>query len=158
MKNLARAITSTLAVLSLACFCSAGRAEVPGNAPPEERVLDSLSRLYEPVVFPHALHLDIADNCNTCHHQHGHTKSSPACERCHQVTPETFKKLLTLTNMAPCRKCHPAAINVDNPGVPTLQVAYHLQCLTCHAEANELHGNPKNCAEVCHAHKKTAAK
>lgn len=158
MRNLVRALAATLAVLALSFSSSAAEAQVRGNAPPEESVLDSLSRLYEPVVFPHAMHLDIAENCNVCHHQHGHTAGSPACDRCHKLTPEAFKKLLTLENMAPCRTCHPAAINVDDPGTPTLQAAYHLQCLSCHEEADALKGNPKYCTAVCHAHKKTAAR
>jgi len=141
----------------LPLFCGlAGRAEVQSR-PPEERVLDSLSRIYEPVTFPHEMHTEIAESCSTCHHQHGHIAGVPACRRCHQLPPEIFKKSLNLASMAPCRKCHPAAINIEEPGTPTLQAAYHLQCLSCHEEADRLKGHPENCTAVCHARKKIAA-
>lgn len=131
----------------------------PGTAaPPEERVLDSLSRLYGPVNFPHATHIDIAESCSTCHHQHGHIAGVPACGKCHELAPVVFKQSLNVSKMPPCRTCHPVAINVDDPDVPTLQVAYHLQCLSCHAEADELRGRPKNCTAVCHERREVAAR
>lgn len=156
MRNFQRGTIFTLAAL-LTLFCGlTGHADVQSQ-PPEERVLGSLSRLYEPVTFPHAMHTEVAESCSTCHHQHGHIAGVPACRRCHQLPPEAFKNSLNMASMSSCRNCHADAINVEAPGVPTLQVAYHLQCLSCHEEADELKGHPENCTSVCHARKKVAA-
>lgn len=156
MRNFRRRAIITLAAL-LPLFCGlTGHAEMQGQ-PPEECVLDTLSQLYEPVSFPHALHTEIAESCSTCHHQHGHIAGVPACGRCHQLAPEVFKKSLNMASMAPCRKCHHDTINVEAPGIPTLQVAYHLQCLSCHEEADGLKGHPENCTAVCHERRKIAA-
>ncbi|MHB8834860.1 MAG: cytochrome c3 family protein [Candidatus Methylomirabilia bacterium] len=156
MRNFQRRTTIMLAaILPLLCGLT-GRAEMQGQ-PPEERVLDSLSRLYEPVSFPHAMHVEIAESCSTCHHQHGHIAGVPACGNCHKLPPAAFKESLNMASMAPCRKCHPDTINVEAPGTPTLQVAYHLQCLSCHEEADGLKGHPENCTAVCHARRMIAA-
>lgn len=157
MRNIQKRTIFLLAALLPLFVVLPGRADLQSQ-PPEERLLDSLSRLYEPVSFPHAMHVEIAESCSTCHHQHGHISGVPACGRCHQLPPAVFKQSLNLASMAPCRKCHPDSINVEVPGTPTLQAAYHQQCLSCHEEADGLKGHPENCTAVCHARRNIAAK
>ncbi len=86
--------------------------------------LSSLEKLYQPVIFSHAMHADITDNCATCHHysEAGQTLS--------------------------CGECHGAPFDPKNLNRPGLKGAYHLQCMDCHKEI----GGPVGCTE-CHAKK-----
>ncbi len=80
---------------------------------PEVIVIDQLSELYVPVVFPHGLHAqmgDLGEGCGVCHH-HGKEGEIVACQNCHAVDTD------------------PA--NLRQPG---LKGAYHRQCLSCHRE------------------------
>ena len=123
---------------------------------PEEVEIGSLARLYEPVMFDHAMHLDVADSCATCHH---HTTGTPAeegnCVTCHRDSEGAED--------VSCQGCHTAEpfspehiasreksaqwFHVDKPG---LKGAYHQNCLGCHAET----GAPTGCQD-CHARNQT---
>lgn len=96
---------------------------------PSVVVLDQLSNLYVPVIFPHKFHAQM-------------TGMGQGCVACHHNSPEG--------HFLPCRKCHGGANNPENLRQPGLKGAYHRQCMNCHREWS----HDKECS-VCHA-KKTA--
>jgi len=120
-----------------------------GQDAPDLILLDSLSELYDGVSFDHAMHVDLAEGCSTCHH---HTTGTGAvderCGRCHTESREE--------TVVACRDCHArdpfsaaalrdqnqAAYHIDKPG---LKGAYHLNCLGCHEQL----GAPVGCGD-CH--------
>jgi hypothetical protein len=118
---------------------------------PDMVVIDTLAQLFEPVSFDHAMHVEVADSCATCHH---HTTGTPVedanCGRCHANSGPT-KEIA-------CHDCHAAKrfeadylnkldednsiYHVDKVG---LKGAYHIRCMNCH----EKMGAPKGCQD-CH--------
>jgi len=116
---------------------------------PETIELDSLSNIYEPVTFDHALHAYM-ESCATCHH---HTLNQPPedenCLRCHQDSTQVAEVM--------CSGCHPAfpgnaeklkesqddnLYHIDTAG---LKRAFHQKCLGCHMEMGAASG-----CEDCH--------
>lgn len=98
--------------------------ESSGNAP-DFFILDQLSDIYVPVVFPHKLHASMTEmgmGCATCHH---HAKDG---------------------KITGCGECHDPAGQSQDLRLPSLKGAYHRQCMGCHREWS--HDN--DCA-VCHA-------
>ena len=80
---------------------------------PEVVIMDQLTDLYVPVVFPHKLHAGmeaIGSGCSACHH-HGEEGKIVTCRTCHEKTNDPG--------------------NLQRPG---LKGAYHRQCLACHRE------------------------
>lgn len=120
-------------------------------AGPDSVVLEALAQFYEPVVFDHAAHEELAGGCAACHHHTtGEPSRDPACARCHAAG--------SAASSVACRDCHSAQpfsaqtlrqkeadvgrYHTDKPG---LKGAYHAGCMGCH-EAN---GGPVGC-EDCH--------
>ncbi len=118
---------------------------------PDEVELDALTNLYEPVMFDHAMHVEVAEDCSVCHHHT--TGSAPVnsyCLKCHQGEEDM--------DVVACQDCHasPATVGLADPTVeqefvfhddqPNLKAAYHLNCMGCHREV----GGPVGC-EDCHA-------
>lgn len=116
---------------------------------PDQITLDSLSELYDGVTFDHVMHVDLAEDCSTCHHHTTGTGTTDArCARCHSQSTEQAS--------VACRDCHvtkpfsavsmrgldPGAYHIDRPG---LKGAYHLNCLGCHEQM----GAPVGCND-CH--------
>jgi hypothetical protein len=117
--------------------------------------LNTLSNLFDGVIFDHAMHVEASPGCETCHH---HTTGTPAsdgkCALCHG----SDRGNAAANPAVACRDCHLeqpfSAENIrvkegqrilyhaDQPG---LKAAYHLGCLGCHAEA----GAPTGCSD-CH--------
>jgi len=95
---------------------------------PEFVILNELEDLYDPVVFSHKLHADMAN-------------MSGGCVACHHFTP---------TNQAhpPCKDCHSPEILHADLKQPCLKAAYHRQCINCHREW----GGEADC-DKCHAMK-----
>lgn len=92
---------------------------------PEILKIDILSNLYEPTIFTHKLHAEMAG-------------MSGGCESCHHFNPPG--------RIAGCYECHDpdaTGTDLDRPG---LKGAYHRQCLNCHREWS--HSNE---CTVCHA-------
>ncbi len=92
---------------------------------PDVIVIDKMSELYMPVVFPHRLHATMeamATGCSFCHHH------------------ETGEK------PQPCGACHGDLTKPGNLWKPSLRGAYHRQCLGCHRDWSGETG----CA-ICHA-------
>jgi hypothetical protein len=134
----------------------AGAASPAGGKMPQKVVLGSISRQYEPVQFNHASHVSNAGGCADCHHQHGH-EASVSCVECHAIDSSAFKKSVKLAKLRPCRECHAPAHLSDNPGRPSLQVAYHRACFKCHrGDVGSVGKDPKGCVEMCHSPKAQA--
>ena len=92
---------------------------------PDVFLLDQLSEIYVPVVFPHKLHAsmgEMGEGCSICHHRN----------------PEG--------PILRCDACHGGASNPVNLKQPGLKGAYHRQCLGCHREWT----HETDCA-ICHA-------
>ncbi len=106
----------------------------PGTAAPSSSksapgilILDSLSKLYGPVKFDHALHSSMTDSCKECHHMD--TADSPT----------------------PCRSCH-STFDPAMDSKPGLKGAYHRKCFQCH-EIKAGSDPATGCTEKCHARK-----
>ena len=112
-------------------------------------ILDSLTDQYEAVEFDHSSHMEIADGCVTCHHEHGNNRSR--CSDCHSVSDSTFRDSAE-NSFSACENCH-GDISPDNPGMPGLKVAYHRVCFKCHIEMSDIGIDPKSCTDMCHAKK-----
>jgi hypothetical protein len=142
-------VVLSMTILVLALSGPPG-ASADADDPPDSVNLDTLQQLYEPVVFDHAMHLDIA-SCSVCHHHTtGEEPVDPSCLRCHSH-PEPAAEVA-------CSSCHlqnwqQAQDSGDGSGndryhidIPHLQGALHLRCLGCH----EKDGGPTGCQD-CHA-------
>jgi hypothetical protein len=117
-------------------------------------VLDNLGNIYEPVLFDHAMHMDIA-SCASCHHHTTGTAMPVEDNRCFAC----HKENCTSCTVA-CTDCHAGNRGVaeeikesqtadlyhkDRTG---LKRAYHLRCLGCHREMETASG-----CQDCHAKK-----
>lgn len=92
---------------------------------PDVFLLDQLSEIYVPVVFPHKLHAsmgEMGEGCGICHHRN----------------PEG--------PILKCSACHGGSSNPVDLKQPGLKGAYHRQCLGCHREWT----HETDCA-ICHA-------
>ena len=116
--------------------------------PPEIAILKSLESKYNPVEFDHETHIDIAEGCPQCHHQHGGGEPI-VCKNCHSLDSSYFKKHVKYTFL-PCKDCH-GKLNPAIPNMPSLKVAYHRQCFNCHRGMGDIGISPKGCEELCHA-------
>lgn len=118
-------------------------------------VLDRITETYAPVIFDHAMHEGQASGCNDCHHQHGGS-AVQSCGECHKIDAAAFKRTADVRKIKPCRDCHPASVQIGDPGKPTLKAAYHRACFRCHKEIGSVGQDPKGCTEMCHAAKAQA--
>ncbi|AMV72902.1 putative periplasmic pentaheme cytochrome c [Desulfuromonas sp. DDH964] len=119
---------------------------------PDSVTIDAMSALYGEVVFDHAMHESVAEDCATCHHHTtGSAPQAPQCGGCHAAG----QPAATVS----CQGCHLARpfsaealrrkgenINLYHADKVGLQAAYHLSCMGCHEEM----GGPRGC-EDCHA-------
>lgn len=130
------------------------RALPEATAPPEvpgKIVLDSLQDLYGPVSFNHGRHASrFADACGDCHHQHRGLEKDP-CKRCHRVDAAQFRDSVKRSFPA-CSNCH-GDYDRDEPAMPSLKVAYHQTCFSCHRKNGDVGNTPKSCEELCHEKK-----
>lgn len=95
---------------------------------PEFIVLDKLEKLYDPVLFSHKIHAEMAN-------------MSGGCVSCHHFTP-------TNQSHPPCKECHAVEVIHENLNQPCLKAAYHRQCIACHQDWS----GEANC-EKCHVMK-----
>lgn len=118
---------------------------------PDEVEINVLANLYEGVIFDHAMHVDVAEDCSACHHHTTGTGTTDEyCAKCHEGAPEA--------DTVSCQDCHSAdPVSPENLHVPqkdykyhddkpNLKAAYHLNCLGCHQQMD----GPTGC-EDCHA-------
>ena len=94
---------------------------------PEILKIDGLSKLYEPSIFTHKLHAEMAG-------------MSGGCISCHHHNPPG--------RIAACRQCHNPYVTGTDLNKPGLKGAYHRQCLNCHRQWSHT-----NECFVCHAEK-----
>jgi hypothetical protein len=106
---------------------------------PDVVEIDTLTQLFQPVNFNHAMHEEVTENkCAVCHH---HTLGTPIedanCLRCHAESGPADE--------VSCQGCHSSKrfdaeylneINADNRlyhrDKVGLKAAYHLRCMSCH--------------------------
>ncbi|MBX7256979.1 MAG: cytochrome c family protein [Candidatus Hydrogenedentes bacterium] len=100
-------------------------AKIEDNPSPDFVIMDQLSELYVPVVFPHKLHASMTD-------------MGVGCATCHHANPDG--------HILKCSACHNGPSEATNLEKPSLKGAYHRQCLNCHREWD----HKTDCA-ICHA-------
>jgi len=102
-------------------------AEHDDTEAPDVFLLDKLSDIYVPVVFPHKFHAQM-------------TEMGQGCVVCHHRNPPG--------PILSCDECHGGPSNPQNLKQPGLKGAYHRQCLSCHREWT----HETDCV-ICHARK-----
>ncbi|WP_303721564.1 cytochrome c3 family protein [Malonomonas rubra] len=118
---------------------------------PESVTIDALAKYYEPVEFDHEMHVDVSEDCSSCHHHTTGTGTADQyCSKCHSE----YKELVKVA----CQDCHPTqpfsaeVVNLQSQqdifhaDMNGLVGAYHQNCMGCHQEV----GGPTGC-EDCHA-------
>lgn len=128
-----------------------------GKGMPGVVILDSITDRFEAVRFDHGEHVDMADSCGECHHQHG-TEKTITCRECHRIDPSAFKKSVGVSTFSSCKSCHGTSFSAENQGMPGLKAAYHRACFSCHREVNDVGLDPKGCTNLCHERRKETAK
>ena len=104
------------------------KADPSGNESPDYFIIDELTSIYVPVVFPHRLHASMSEmgvGCMQCHHYTEEGAAIQRCSTCHAMSPD------------------PAQENLEQP---SLKGAYHRQCIGCHREWS----HETKCG-ICHA-------
>ncbi len=118
---------ASLLLLVMAGFVC-GQTEMKTDNIPDTIKIGLLENIFEPVLFDHKLHAEMTTmggGCNTCHH-HG---SEGVYE--------------------PCADCHVSEAENASLSMPTINGAYHRNCLNCHQSWT----GEKVC-ETCHVQKK----
>ncbi len=117
---------------------------------PDVVILDELEDLYTPVPFEHRLHAEMAEmgkGCEVCHHHtpNGNAHSSDIVSN--GLTAHTQDEA---ADIPACKSCHSITEEDGNIRMPSLNAAYHRQCLDCHREWDQ----EKSCS-ICHQPKTT---
>lgn len=159
MEQIPKCLMWTVAAMIL-CFSAYGATIAEAGDGPDEVIIDTLTQLYEPVYFDHAMHEEVADsNCSICHHHTLGTEIEDAnCLRCHADSDGADE--------ISCQGCH--AVNrfgadyLNNLSADDtlyhqdrlgLKAAFHMRCMNCHEEM----GAPNGCQD-CHARTDTGDK
>ncbi len=71
-----------------------------------------------------------------------HTDPATLCVTCHHNSPASV-------NPPKCVSCHSKTINPAEPDRPSLLAAYHLQCMSCHADMKVARPQKTDCT-TCH--------
>lgn len=150
MNRIALILTASALTL-LAAAISPAKAADPEPGGPAIIQLDRLEGSYGPVTFDHAKHATrYAEGCGDCHHQHGGYDKNP-CKRCHAIDAAQFKESVT-RNFSACSKCH-GDYDVEALDTPSLKVAYHEVCFSCHRKTGDVGKTPASCGQLCHVKK-----
>lgn len=150
MKQLLQTIFVSPMILLLCCCSTVLAGDNDDRLPPAEIILDTLTELYEPVVFDHGTHMEMY-GCGSCHHHT--TGDEPAdewCLRCHAGS-QAIEKIA-------CSGCHAGSWTEQRATAPgsaeageyhtdilRLKGALHHLCLGCHRSQS----GPTGCLE-CH--------
>jgi hypothetical protein len=110
--------------LALLLILTAGAVPAIAATGPETVQIGTVSHWFEPVEFMHEGHMDMVEDCTTCHHDQ---------------SPE---------DIISCTDCHSAVYDPSEPDVPDLKMAYHQLCVGCH----QTEGATLTCVD-CHARK-----
>jgi NAD-dependent dihydropyrimidine dehydrogenase PreA subunit len=125
-------------------------ADSNSQQPPDSITIGLLKELYGPVIFDHAMHIEMSE-CSSCHHHTlGDGPSKVSCQRCH-AKAEAMDQII-------CSSCHMSSwATVEKVGaeapkqyryhidIPRLKGAMHLLCVGCHRSE----GGPSGCRD-CH--------
>ena len=149
-------IAKTLRLLAVMAVVSVGllgnlngsSATAESVAKPGTIVIKHIMNQYGPVTFNHEMHVSIAGNCGTCHHQHDE-KVKAGCTECHSLSAGAFKASAK-HGFSPCSSCH-SDPSPDMPEMPGLKVELHKKCFPCHLGMGELGSSPEACTKTCHA-------
>lgn len=109
-----------LLLSGLLIAAAGGDQEQGGPVSPDVVVLEEITDWFGAVDFQHGIHAEIADDCESCHHNSD-------------------------GELVPCGECHAAEVTVGPTELPNLSLAYHLGCIPCHEAAD----GPTGCEE-CH--------
>ena len=139
-------------LVTLLCFSPLQNFAAAGDGPDEVEI-DSLTQLYDPVYFDHAMHEEVTESlCSICHHHTlGTEVENENCMRCHAESGETDE--------TSCQGCHSSKrfeadylnkIDADNTlyhrDKVGLKAAYHIRCMGCHEEMGVANG-----CQDCHS-------
>lgn len=142
-----------MAIVLLGVGAWSAHGAASGGTLPKVLTLGSLAKLYEPVRFDHAGHVEMVGGCADCHHQH-RSMQIQACSECHRFDPADFKKNAMADRLLPCRDCHTPSERPGAGGLPPLKEAYHRACMKCHwGEVGSAGKNLASCTEMCHVPK-----
>ena len=122
-----KAIHLTLLLMVCLAFVQGQSNQTPPEIPGKIQI-DRLENIFKPVDFDHRLHAEMAvmgEGCVTCHHH---------------AEDEIY---------APCGDCHLEVEEEASLAMPTLNGAYHRNCLNCHRDWSADHR-----CETCHAKQK----
>jgi len=117
--------SACLILVSLACH---GQTMDLLKGVPDRIEIGALENIFKPVLFDHKLHAEMiqpGDGCVTCHHH---------------AEEDVFQ---------PCADCHVAEEENASISMPTINGAYHRNCLNCHQDWMGDH-----VCETCHIQKK----
>lgn len=116
---------------------------------PDNVVIKTLAKKYEPAVMPHKKIIDslraIIKRSNLA--TYFHVREDIVCQGCHHHSPVGAKPPL-------CESCHGKPFNEADLFKPGLYGSFHRQCLGCHQSMKI--EKPSDCVG-CHAKKKTEA-
>ena len=114
---------------------------------PYKTNIDSLEGKYEPCLFNHRHHVrSMLDRIRPSQLAGAfHTEPSTVCITCHHNSPPS-------ANPPRCISCHSAPIDRENPSVPRLMAAFHLECMSCHKDMKVARPLNTDCT-TCHKRK-----
>lgn len=120
------------------------------NDVPETVIIGTLSKEYEPSVFPHrAIYKALVDGTSASAMASAfHTSPLSTCAACHHHSP-----LETLATPPKCASCHGTDTQPVSGNRPSLKVAYHQQCMACHSAMKMEKPAATDCT-ACHAARK----
>ncbi len=120
----------------------------PAEDIPENVVIQSLSKKYEPVKLPHRkIVLTLVNNIQGNKLAgYFHREKGTVCQGCHHNSPAATKP-------PNCRSCHGNAFDPNHLFKPGLMAAYHRQCMECHEEMGITKPASTDCI-ACHIEKK----
>lgn len=120
-------------------------------AGPYKVSIDSLQGKYEPCLFNHRHHVrSMLDRIRPSLLAGAfHTEPATVCVTCHHNSPPS-------ANPPRCISCHSKQIDRENPAVPRLMAAFHLECMSCHTDMKVARPQNSACA-TCHRERPVAA-
>lgn len=115
---------------------------------PDNVVIQSLSRKYEPVTMPHRkIVLTLVKNIQGNKlASYFHRDPGTVCQGCHHNSPAAVKP-------PGCKSCHGNSFDENHLFKPGLMAAYHRQCMECHEAMNITKPASTDCIS-CHIEKK----
>lgn len=117
------------------------------EAVPEKVLIDALSNEYQPATFPHrAVYKKLFEGMQGSSLASAfHTSPQSTCAACHHKSP-----VEDLRTPPSCASCHAKdERGAEATGRPSLKLAYHEQCMSCHARM-DIKPAATDCA-ACHA-------